>query len=130
MDAINLEIVTPSESLVQTKCDKIIIPGFKGELDILQNHRELLSTLVTGLVKYQQDGTEHKVAVKGGFLQVNENNIRLLADEACTQSDHNAKEVSDRLKELEALLISKDVGIDERELLFVERDWPQALIQL
>ena len=127
---IKLEIVTPSERLVLAECDDVKIPGFKGELEILESHAELLSTLVTGLVKYTSSGESHKVAVKGGFLQVNDNHIRLLADEGQTQASADLSVFKEQLKELEQKLVSADVGIEEREDLFLERDWLQALISL
>ncbi|HMQ09989.1 MAG TPA: ATP synthase F1 subunit epsilon [Oligoflexia bacterium] len=129
-EAIALEIVTPAKSLVNTRCVKVSIPGHKGELEVLESHTELLSTLLTGLVQYQHAGQIHKVAVKAGFLQVNQNHIRLLADDAKFKKDVNVEQVQAELKEVEAKLVSEKVGIEEREGLYQERDWLQALLKL
>ena len=122
-EAIQLEIVTPAESLVNTPCEKVSIPGHKGELEVLQSHTELLSTLLTGLVQYQHAGQIHKVAVKAGFLQVNEDHIRLLADDAKLKKDVNVDSAQAELKDIEAKLVSEKVGVEEREGLYQERDW-------
>ena len=80
---ITVDIVTPTKKLVEgAKTDSVKVPGYKGELQILPGHRELLTLLSTGVLSFVQDGRERKFAVSYGFAEVKHNRVLILAETA------------------------------------------------
>ena len=76
---LNLEVVTPTQMLISTKADSVILPGTVGELGILPSHIPLLTTLKAGSVVYHLNGQPHTVALSSGYAQVENDRITVLA---------------------------------------------------
>lgn len=98
---IKLEIVTPEKRVLDTEVDSVTIPTASGEAAILQNHAPLISALKPGVLAYAVKGTTDKLAISGGFVEVNSNTVSVLVDTAETadevdasaaKSDHDAAE--------------------------------------
>ncbi|MDH3492070.1 MAG: ATP synthase F1 subunit epsilon [Acidobacteriota bacterium] len=77
---INLEIVTPERKVVDVKADLVTIPTAKGEIGILPNHAPLISILRSGILSYLVAGKTDKLVISGGFVEVSDNKISILAD--------------------------------------------------
>ncbi len=60
--------------------DAVYVPGMGGELGILPGHTPLISQLQTGVLKYAQGGTTHRLHVSGGFVEVNRDRVSVLAE--------------------------------------------------
>jgi F-type H+-transporting ATPase subunit epsilon len=81
-DTFLLEIATPEKSLLKEQVSEAQIPGADGYLGILPEHAPLLSRLKPGLLTYTLGGREHTLAVHGGFVEVKNNHVRCLVDQA------------------------------------------------
>lgn len=80
---LTLTVVTPERSLVPgVACDEVAVPGLGGELGILPGHTPLIALLGIGLVTYRVGSTKTSVAVRGGFVEIAGDAVRVLADEA------------------------------------------------
>lgn len=62
--------------------DTVTVPGLNGELGILPGHTPLISQLQTGVLAYTQGGTTHRLHVSGGFVEVNNDRVAVLAEVA------------------------------------------------
>ena len=62
--------------------DTVTVPGLDGELGILPGHTPLISQLQTGVLSYTQGGTTHRLHVSGGFVEVNDDRVSVLAEVA------------------------------------------------
>lgn len=49
------------------------LPGSKGAFTVLRNHASLISTLVAGNIRYEQDGQTEELPVNGGLVDVDNN---------------------------------------------------------
>jgi F-type H+-transporting ATPase subunit epsilon len=79
----HLEIITPLRVVYNGTIRSCSAPGVTGGFQILYNHAPLLSSLDIGEVKIiETQGTELHYAVSGGFLEVRDNQVVLLADTA------------------------------------------------
>jgi len=79
-DRIQLDVITPERSLLSETVDFVSVPGLGGELGILPGHTPLISQLQTGVLTYAQGaGVEH-LLVSGGFVEVNNDRVSVLAD--------------------------------------------------
>ena len=80
---LNLTVVTPERSVVErVACDAVSLPGELGELGILPGHTPLVSLLAVGPVTFTDGGKKTAVAVRGGFVEVAGDSVRVLADVA------------------------------------------------
>ena len=78
-----IDVVTPDRVVVHDQAVSLAAPGVEGSFGILPNHSPFLSELQPGELRYRRDGgPEVRVAVSGGFLQVFENEVTVLADAA------------------------------------------------
>jgi F-type H+-transporting ATPase subunit epsilon len=75
----HLSIVTPAASVVETEADLLVAPGQEGEFGVLPGHEPYLIPLAAGVVRYQSGGTTHRVAVTGGFAEVTQDRVTVLA---------------------------------------------------
>jgi F-type H+-transporting ATPase subunit epsilon len=85
--ALTLDIVTPERRVLSVTCDEVRAPGVGGGFGIRRDHEPFMSALQPGRLTYVEGGREHHYAVGGGFLQVAENRVIVLADTAEAASD-------------------------------------------
>ena len=80
---LTLEIITGERRLLrQEDVDEVIAPGSLGELGILPNHAPLITSLAPGELRVKTGGSEEEFFVSGGFLEVNSDEVTVLADAA------------------------------------------------
>jgi F-type H+-transporting ATPase subunit epsilon len=78
-----LSIVSPDRTVVDEPCSSLIVPGRDGYLGVLAGHMPLLTELRVGHVAYTRaDGVRVRVAIGGGFMQVDGRKAVVLADTA------------------------------------------------
>jgi F-type H+-transporting ATPase subunit epsilon len=80
MAKLRLEVVTAEREVFADDVDMVVAPGGEGELGILPRHAPLLSTLQPGMLRLKKDGEETLMVVSGGFIQVFNNRVLVLAD--------------------------------------------------
>ncbi len=80
--SIDLTIVTPERSVVREQVDELQIPGAEGYLGILPGHAPLFSELKVGEVGYRKGETWFFLSVAWGFVEVQSNQVRILAETA------------------------------------------------
>jgi F-type H+-transporting ATPase subunit epsilon len=81
-DRIQLEVVTPERRVLAESVDMVTVPGLGGELGILPGHTPLISQLQTGVLTYLLEGKSHLLHVSGGFVEVRDDHVSVLADVA------------------------------------------------
>jgi F-type H+-transporting ATPase subunit epsilon len=77
---IQLDVVTPERRVLAESVEMVTLPGFGGELGILPGHTALISRLQTGVLSYVRDGQTLKLHVSGGFVEVSEDRVSVLAE--------------------------------------------------
>jgi F-type H+-transporting ATPase subunit epsilon len=82
MDKIQLEVVTPERRVLAESVDMVTVPGMGGELGILPGHTPLISQLQTGVLTYVQEGKNFPLHVSGGFVEVRDDHVSVLAEVA------------------------------------------------
>jgi len=81
-DRLTLEVVTPTRHVVAETVDEVVVPGSDGYFGVLPGHAAFLTTLGTGEVIYRIDADEYYLAVSGGFAEVRNDKVIVLADAA------------------------------------------------
>lgn len=81
-DKIKLRVVTPSRLVLEEDVDEVSAPGELGEFGVLPDHISFLSTLVAGEMSYKQGAARHALVVGGGYAEVLDNVMTVLAPAA------------------------------------------------
>ena len=81
-EKIQLDVVTPERRVLAEPVDMVTVPGLGGELGILPGHTPLISQLQTGVLTYVQEGKSYPLHVSGGFVEVRDDHVSVLADVA------------------------------------------------
>jgi len=82
LSKIKFEIVTAERDVYTDDVDVVIAPGIEGQLGILPNHAPLLTLLQPGELVVRKGSEETAIFVTGGFLEVMQNRVTVLADVA------------------------------------------------
>ena len=86
MAPMRLDVITAEREVLSDEVDLVVAPGSQGELGILPSHSPLMTTLKEGELTIRKGGEDTYLAVTGGFLEVMDNVVTVLAD-ACERSE-------------------------------------------
>jgi F-type H+-transporting ATPase subunit epsilon len=111
-EQLELEIVTPERQLVRQPVSDVQLPGKDGYLGILPGHAALLGQLGAGSLSYTAAGQSHYLAVDGGFVEVLDDHVRVLADSAEKAEDIDlGRAKADLQKATERLAAASDPDV-------------------
>lgn len=80
---LSVHIVTAErEVYAEDGVDEIVVPGSEGELTVLPSHAPLMTMIQPGIMRVVKGGEEIDMAITGGFLEVRDNRVTVLADAA------------------------------------------------
>jgi F-type H+-transporting ATPase subunit epsilon len=79
---LKLDIVTIERQVFSGEVDMVIAPGVEGEFGILPSHAPLMSALREGELRAKMDAETQTFAIGGGYLEVLEDTVTVLADTA------------------------------------------------
>jgi F-type H+-transporting ATPase subunit epsilon len=103
---IRFEIVTAERVIYSDDVDIVIAPGIEGQMAILPSHAPLLTMLQPGELVVRKEGEETAIFVSGGFLEVMQNRVTILADTAeraeeidIERAEEAKRRAEERLKE-------------------------------
>ena len=131
-ETILLEIVTPTGVALREQVNEVTAPSVAGEFGVLPGHLPLLAALRTGLVTYKQSGTEHRLAVHHGFVEVAHDTALLLTERFALKADVDVVKVRLRLKEVDTELDhwQGDLTDPRRRELIEEEQWLATQLEL
>jgi F-type H+-transporting ATPase subunit epsilon len=110
--ALTLDIVTPERRVLSVTCDEVRAPGASGGFGIRRGHTSFMSALEPGRLTYLEGGREHTFAVGGGFLQVADDKVMVLADSAEASADIDLDRAQRALSDAREKL--KKLTVDDR----------------
>ena len=128
MPRLKVELVTPERHvLTEQGVDVVIAPGIQGELAVLPRHAPLVTELQPGVLVLRRDNREDVLAVSGGFLEVMNDTVTVLADtsERSEEIDLERAQIA-RDRALENL----DVSLDPSAVLEARINLLRALARI
>jgi len=128
MPKLSVDIVT-AEKLVYSEegVDVLIVPGIVGELGVLPLHAPLLTMIQPGVLRIVKGGEEVEMAITGGFIEVRENRVTILADAAERAEEIDVARAEEARRRAQERLAAKEVTAD---LLRAEAALKRALVRL
>jgi len=115
---LHLKMASPSEVLFEMDVVAVVAPTINGDIKILPRHTPVVSVLKAGaLVVTTKEGEQKPYFVAGGFVEVANNQVIVLADEAEHVHDLDQAEVEEAVRQAEELLADKNFEAREYEVL-------------
>ena len=81
-ETFQIEVVTPEKLVLDQRAEFAEIPGKDGYIGILPGHAALLGELGSGALTITSGGQTREITVSGGYVEVRDNHVRVLADKA------------------------------------------------
>lgn len=101
MATLNVEILTPERRVAVLTADEVVAPAAEGLYGVLPGHSAFLSVLGAGPLSVRSGGQTERWFVAGGFFEVSEDTVRVLADEAEPLASLDVEGARTRLREAE-----------------------------
>lgn len=114
-----LNLVTPQKKLVtDLEIEEVIVPGFRGQLDVLPGHAPLMTTLSTGSLKYRAKGATkfETVVVSWGYCEIHPDGVIVLAETAELMEEIDRARAEKALKEAESKILDPLLESDQVEM--------------
>lgn len=112
-DQFELEIATPERLLVREPVVRSQIPCKGGYIGVLPDHAPLLSELGIGVLTYvTPNDNRFSMALKHGFVEVLDNHVRVLADEAERGTEVDVTQAEKDLRHAEQEMVNPTIGMD------------------
>jgi len=124
---LNLEILSPEGRIFDDAASEVIIPTVEGEIGVLPGHIPLIAQIAEGEIRVMNEGNPVNFAVAGGFLEVLENKVTILANFAIRSEEIESQKAEEARQRAEALLKEKH---GKREFAYLERDLKKYLTEL
>ncbi|MGE5516970.1 MAG: F0F1 ATP synthase subunit epsilon [Bacteroidota bacterium] len=97
-EKIQFELVSPAKLLVSSAVDMVVVPGTEGDFGALPRHAPVIATVRPGVIDVHDAGKiSDRIFVAGGFAEVNEERITVLAEEAIPVAELTAELARERL---------------------------------
>ena len=127
---LTLTVVTPERAVLdRIVCDEVTLPAEAGELGVLPGHTPLIALLGIGLVTYRDGGKKGSLAVRGGFVEIASDVVRILADEAVAAAAVDAAAVTKQKDAAESRRQSV-VGNEQLDAVNAEVAFAEARLKL
>lgn len=125
-NTFHAQVLTPNGTLFDGEVLSVQVPGVEGNFEMLHNHAPIVSSLGIGKVLIKsEDNSEQVYAVSGGFVEMNNNTMTLLAEVAedaetidRTAAEKAREEIREKLKGQKGnrLELEKALAIEENRL--------------
>jgi F-type H+-transporting ATPase subunit epsilon len=129
--SFSVDIVTPDRMVLSDQAVSLVATGVEGSFGILVNHAPMLAELAPGELHYRREASNETVrlAVGGGFLQVTDNKVSVLADTAERASEIDVDRAR-RAREAARARLSQVQGFDDDARAQVETELARATARL
>lgn len=81
---MRVSVVSPERILFEGEASRVVVPAYDGLIGILPRHAPLLALLGKGRLVVGAAGGEQRFTVAGGFVQVRDDVVRVVAEQAAT----------------------------------------------
>ena len=108
----------------------VTVPGLGGELGILPGHTPLISQLQTGVLTFVQDGKSSSLHVSGGFVEVRDDHVSVLAEVAERPDEIDAARAKQLRDQLEKQINAWSGSEEELALAKTELERSTVRLQL
>jgi F-type H+-transporting ATPase subunit epsilon len=97
-ETTEFELVSPEKLLIAEPAEMVVVPGTEGDFGALPRHSPMITAVRPGVIDVYKDGKiDKRIFVAGGFAEVNETRITVLAEEAIPLTEASVEMATERL---------------------------------
>src|ERR1700722_1569830 len=119
---ITFDLVSPQRLLLSQAVDMVTVPGSEGYMGVMAGHMALVSTLRAGMINMLNDGAETRFFIMGGFVEINAQQITVLAEEALPMSELDLAVLDQRIKDAQDDEIAAKTDADRQKAALLVDD--------
>ena len=129
MAKLSVDVITAERVVFSdTDIDAVVAPGALGEMTVLPSHASLITSLVPGELRIQKAGADETyMMVTGGFLEVRDDKVVILAENAERAEEIDIALAQEARARAEKMLASREAAVD---LSRVQAELRRSLIAL
>jgi F-type H+-transporting ATPase subunit epsilon len=127
-----LNLVTPEKKLVtDLEIDEVLVPAYRGQLDILPGHAPLMTTLGTGLLKYRPKGSSNLITtvVSWGYCEVHPDGVVVLAELAESLEEIDRAKAEEEAAHAKKMLLDPFLEADQIEMFQLKLNQSEARLE-
>jgi F-type H+-transporting ATPase subunit epsilon len=110
---LTLQIITPERIVFEEEgVESLTVPGADGELTILPQHAALMTALRPGAVVFRRGGDEVDLALSGGFMEVRDDKVTVLADTAERSDEIDQARAEEARRRAQERMATHDTAFD------------------
>jgi len=121
MASLHFELVSPEKLVFSGEVEQVDVPGAEGDFGVLAGHAPYVSTLRPGILTVHAAKGEEKIVVLGGFAEVSDKGLTVLAELAETVEDFDRAVLAQRIRDTEEQ-IAKTAPGNELDKLITQLD--------
>ncbi len=122
-----LEIITPTKVILKEEVDELTIPTTTGEISILPNHVNLLTKIVPGEMIIRNNNKIEHFAITGGFLEIANNHVNILADYAVKADDIEVAKAQAAQEKAKQAMKNRE---NQKDFVVAEAELRKAILEL
>ena len=116
-EKLNLEVVSPERLIMSKSVDMVSISGTEGDFGVLPGHTALVSSIRPGLLQIEADKDVEIFFISGGFIEVIEDKVSILATDVISPNDINIAECEDKIKKCNEKIEASENEVDTKSFL-------------
>ena len=110
---LHLKIVTPTKSVLDTDVDMVIMHATDGQIGVLSGHEPVTTVLGHGPMRVYKDEKIEYIAVFGGFAEINQSGVTILAEVAECPNEIDAERAKRAKERAERRIKERNAELDE-----------------
>ena len=116
-EKLNLEVVSPEKLIMSKSVDMVTVSGTEGDFGVLPGHIALVSSIRPGLLQIEADKDVEIFFISGGFIEVIEDKVSILATDVISPNDINIAECEDKIKKCNEKIEASENEVDTKSFL-------------
>jgi F-type H+-transporting ATPase subunit epsilon len=117
MASLHFELVSPEKLVFSGEVEQVDLPGVEGDFGVLVGHAPYVSTLRPGILTVHTSSGAQKIVVLGGFAEMSDRGLTVLAEMADTVEDIDRAIIAARIKETEEAIAKMEPGNELDKLI-------------
>lgn len=117
MATFHFELVSPEKLLFEGEVEQVDVPGAEGDFGVLAGHAPFVAALRPGFLTIYGEGEPQKVVVLGGFAEVSEKGLTVLADLADLAENIDRAMITEKIGEMQQRIEKMEPGNELDKLI-------------
>ena len=107
-DQFNYKLVTPEKIYLEGDAQMIVLPGAEGDLGVLPNHSNIITSLRPGIIKVTNSDQTQSLFVEEGFIKFSNNELLVIAVGLDEEAALNNDFINDKIENYSSALETAD----------------------